>query len=633
MTNKLQHFTAYTGNIKEDIRELTLGPCTAIIGDEATYKSAIATGIRLALTGEYDPVGKLPNELLKLAATPNAGIDVMVAGPDGSASWSLRVTSDGKAKRPEPPHFEGALRVLTEAERACVMPTDSVRALLKDARGDRKLREAFLRRFGASLSDVPVPPLLDEAATAIWHDACGVLRSKLPADASGDTLLAGLSEYFRKESGAKRREITPLQSSIAQRKASLMKATLEEGLTPECLPEIEDTIEAWIRYQSAASDREAHARVVADLENQRADLQAATEREAQLSAEHGAQTQELAHVIAQAQKARDQAFDAYISSQRRLASAEVNVDVYSRLETEGKASCPYCATKFASLDPITKTRAVFEERRLDRVAKCGLAAQDLDAAEAALAAAQATLAAFNVESATTLQTVRARSVSLARAVQDLETSEKQLAAKLGRAAKKPSGLTLLELQQQAARLKTVADAKTTLTRESLRITQLEQEFDTLKKLENEATEMQKMLMTRVARTASEEVSRGMSGGRRARLDPMTCDWYVQRPDGQEYGPFGVLCGTEKTALLLGLVAAWTRGSPLRVAVLDDEDMVGLSTKGLRDFRDQCAELYASGDFTQVILVSNRVDLWLDEAGDPLSEVADWTLVVRGLAAA
>jgi hypothetical protein len=64
-----------------------------------------------------------------------------------------------------------------------------------------------------------------------------------------------------------------------------------------------------------------------------------------------------------------------------------------------------------------------------------------------------------------------------------------------------------------------------------------------------------------------------------------------------------------------------------VAIFDDEDLVGLSSKGLRNFRDQCVTLQMRGDFTQVILVQNRPDLWLKD-GKRLPECSDWHVIER-----
>ncbi len=202
MLKKPRPFTSYSGSVKEKIENLSLGPLTAIIGDEATYKSAIVIGMRLALTGKYEPVGAQPSDLLRLAANASHGIDAHLSGPDGSAAWRLRVDESGKAKRPESPRYEGTIGSIEEEQRGYIIPTDSVRDLLKNARGERKLREAFINRFGGSLRDIPEPIALDQDESEQWTIALSVCRQKLEEGASADSLLAKLSEYFRKESGS-----------------------------------------------------------------------------------------------------------------------------------------------------------------------------------------------------------------------------------------------------------------------------------------------------------------------------------------------------------------------------------------------------------------------------------------------
>jgi hypothetical protein len=605
----LRHFTSYTGNVKEALKELPLSGLNAIVGEEATYKSTIAIGIRLALSGKYEPVGSLPSDLISLAADPLVGIHCLLSGPDGFAEWRLKVDPEtAKPKRPEPPHFEGPINALSEDERYCIIPTDSVRDLLKGARGDKKLREAFLRRFGGALKDIPTPFALEDEEKKVWEEAKADIARRLGDDSSADSVLAGLSEYFRKESIAKRKEITPIERFVSDKKTWLTQQEMAEGLAPELVDEYREQLAKAIAWDACESDRKAKATLEGTIKGKREELETAekgllTCRQEQLELNEASKTS-LDAAIAESKGAREKT----VKTRSAVAAYKMLAELYAKSEEENLAKCRFCSTEFADLEPIKATRKLFEER---------VAAREAEAAEAEKAEHETKVRLDQKQAELTDERLRlAReemglSQTVANARRTIESSEAELKATTVRLAKSPksySGPAASELQEKVAVIDQMAQSRAALEREGLRMRRLEREYGVLKKLEGEAMAVQKLVMKKVAKVASDEVSLGMLDGRRARLDPVTCDWYMTRRDGKEYGPFGVLSGTERTSLLLGLVGAWTRGSPLRVAIFDDEDMVGLSTKGIRDFYTQLEELYDRGDFTQVVVVNNRPEL-------------------------
>lgn len=617
-TPALSHFTALTSNVKEVVKELPLGPLTAIVGEEGTYKSSLSIAMRLALTGRYEPVGHNPSDLIALAADALVGIEVRLSGKSGLAEWRLKVDPEtGKPKKSVPPHFEGEIGNLTEDERYCIVPTDSVRDLLKSARGDKKLREAFIRRFGGSIKEV-VCPFTDEEEDAkekkAWDAGVDECKRKMDADASADTLLATLSEHFRKESGAKRREISPIEKFVEEKKRQLSQMEMTGGIAPELLPELEEEYQAALAWENSEADRQAKKEAEEDINGSDGlgGLKSEVEPARQELADAELATKQLKEELKlQLETMHKRVADAYsdsIHATRAAATYATLADLYREQEQKGLMKCRFCPNEFDSIDPVIATRKLFEERAEARSSDAEKADEEYKLAKHA----ELTLESSVMQRISAQELCeRIAKEKFEDCVDTVESEEKNLAdinARLAKCPKTKPVKSSIELQTQLNAYKAATDARVATEREALRLRKLEKEYDLFKKLEGEAMVLQKAVMSRVARRASDEVSLGMTDGRRARLDAVSCEWYLTRKDGKEYGPFGALCGTEKTALMLGLVAAWTRGSPLRVAIFDDEDMVGLSTKGIADFYTQCEQLYDRGDFTQIVIVNNRPEL-------------------------
>lgn len=604
---KLRAFTAYTGNVKERLNELPLGPLTAIVGEEATYKSTIAIGIRLALTGAYDAIGKVPSDLLVLAADPSVGIETTLSGPDGVAYWRLRVDPEGKAKKPERPRFEGAISSLSDVERAKIIPSDSVRELLKDARGERKLREKFIARFGGASHEIPEPIALDQDEHALWAKALKECRADLAEDVSADTLLAKLSEYLRKEAGAKRREMTPIQGLINQRKVALLEQEQENDASPEEVEEIEALLQRAKGFAQVEKTRQLKGIAEAELEAIQADIERLTTEAAKGAEQAKDQLTTLRASVSECEKNRNEALLNLLDAGKKAAAYSLLSDAYARAIASGKRQCQFCPTQFPDQTLLISVKESFDTKVTKYNENERIAQELYTEADKAYITAQT---AENQHNDRMLHLSHAQERihdQVRRRFAEISATIKTYENALANVPTTYAGPTVEVLQRKLDTIKGAFEARTALVREGTKLRKLEKDHAILKKLEVEAIELQKQVMTRVAKTASEAVSLGMLDGRRARLDPHTCEWYVTRKDGCEF-PFGALCGTEKTSLLLGLVAAWTRGSPLRVAIFDDEDMVGLSSKGIMDFYRQCEALYERGDFTQVILVSNRADL-------------------------
>jgi len=606
-----QPFTSLTGDVKRRVKDLSLGPLTRIVGEEGAYKSAIAIAVKLALTGEYDAVGKLPSELLTLAADQSLGIEVTLSGPSGDAEWRLPVDPDtGKAKRPDRPVFSGAIASLTEDERYCIVPTDAVRDLLKNAKGERKAREAFLRRFGGSIRELSTPDVLDEQEHEAWTKAVGDCKSRLTGggeEHSADSLLAMLSESFRALASAKQKELKPLDLLLKEKQKTLTRLEMQDGLTPELLPEKERQLQLAKNFEEAQLDHAELAKVNEALRAIQTEIDADVADEATRTTAHTTRLSAIDRGREEAEVERVKAFDAVLTATKKLAFDELNEQAYRRALDKGENKCPYCPTKFGESSSLLRdTHKAFG----DRLVKSTFA---LESAKTALAVAEANKKERDVERADCVQAFQQETWKrtttqddLRRRLVEASSRQKTLTTKLVAAPKVAPKLTVATLTKEVQDLKSFVEAKSALSKDGGRLRKLQKEQDLYKKLGETAIELQKTVMLRVSKRASEEVTQGMLGGRRAMLDPESCEWVVVGQDGEAH-TWGAMCGTERTSLRLALVAAWTRGSPLRVPIFDDEDMVGLSRKGLRDFYDVCEALQVRGDFTQVIIVSNRPD--------------------------
>lgn len=596
-------FTSLCANVKKEFDNIPLRALTCIAGEEASYKSAIGIAIRLALTGEYHPVGKLPSSLLRLAEDPLVGIQTTLQGPDGTAEWRLEVKPNtGKAMRPQPPVFEGKLSSLTEDEKYCIIPSDSVRDLLSNAKGERKLREAILRRFGGDQKSMPEPFALSEYEQGLWDDMVNECKKQLDDDVTADLLLASLSEAFRLSSGRLSREIKPLSKSILERR----RALAEDGSGSEILDELKEQLQGAQDFEAATTvraEKEALERRISEtqkeLEGSESQLRAELERAKQEEAEYETD-------LKNAEELEELRLADKIAAVSMVSSDEGNAAVFFALAERGETKCPYCPYHHPSPEYLKKTGedlSTRAERRRKQKEALDVAYQK---AKDATAQARAQLSEKERE-------VIALDAQLAALRQHIEKEKRTLLKSLTEyierlkdAPTSYSGQSVEALQERIVRIEQALEAKRGLEQEGQRLRELEREYDALKKLEKESETLQERVMKHIAKTASEEVSRGMSGGRRASLDPKSCEWAVIGKDGQPHD-FDTLCRTEQTSLMLGMVRAWTRGAPLRVAIFDDDDMVGLSRKGMQDFFAACKDAVETGDLTQVIVIWNRPD--------------------------
>lgn len=600
----LRGLTKISYNVKEKVQNLPLGPLTCICGEEGSFKSATGIAIRLALTGQYDPIGKNPSDLIKLAADPALGIRVFAESPDGTAEWRLEVGPSGAAKRSSAPTFTGKYAELTDDQRYCIIPSDSVRDLLKNAKGEKKYREAIIRRWG-NTTELPEPFALLPEELIEWNNAVEACRQE--GEAQVDNLLASLSEHFRLEAGRLGREIKPLEASLATRRLSASSASVGN----EQLPQLKKKLEMLEKQKKAAEVSAALSIVEEDIRR--------LEEEAQKNWNSFIVEQTDLNNKLESARSEIVSADAALEEAIELrASSKVLLAAHKKRQAAGKTDCPCCSRSGVDMPKAILT---FQSRVTERDASVDAARKTLAEKRSAVSALESKAATVARNNMASKAVAEAEQDNVRRQVTNLLKEKNTLGALLDGFDAADIEVQITALRTKIAGYANVADTKKTLEAEGLKIRTMQALQATYKKLEKQAEQMQKDLMVAIAKTASDEVSLAMLDARRAELDPASMEWTIL---DRTLSPrvLGTACGTEETSLALGYMAAYTRGSPLRICLMDDKDLVGLSKKGMRDLFMQLEAAQKRGDFSQIILIWNRPD-----------EVPEnWLRIVRGVPA-
>jgi len=611
MTHRIRPFTSLKTNVKVQA-EIPLGPLTLIVGEAESGKSAIGNdSVRLALTGKHK-VGHNPSDLLQLAVNPRNGLEVRMEGPDGAATWTLKVGSDGKAKRPDAPDFTGSLAALSEDERAHLLPTYSLSEFMQ-ARGQKKVREALLRRWGGGIEALQPPMGLLPVEKLAWDAACKTVEARAEEKTSA-SILAGLSEVFRRAALEKSRMVKPLMTEIERRKQELRNSTRPSDM----LPTLEQQLKALqskplIERERQEIDRISNARSASEerlkglrevVEKGKALLEAAEAEHARAESEHATALKDL------------RAFE------DKVVARVILLKACDKQIEEGHSRCPLCANPAIEVQDLKQrlTKKVEAESETH-----GRLKEGLRQAETTLAAARNRLddARFGLKTQsnqldTAEKAFRDLNQTTDERIQQLERSIKLHEKEIAKAPPLYPGSTEETLKADIEAIKHSSDRRNELEAEVSRLRGIEDEAKMFGLLERQAIQMQKDVLADIARRASDEVSRRMLNGRRIEFDPVDCEWYIITEQGGRH-PYGAFCGTQETAFKLAFARAWTANAPLRVAIFDDYDLIGLSKKGMEQFFSMCEEAVNSGDLTQVVVVWNRPD----EA--PKS--ADWNVVL------
>lgn len=599
MTHRIRPFTSLKTNVKVQA-EVPLGPLTLIVGEAESGKSAIGNdSVRLALTGKHK-VGHNPSDLLQLALNPRTGLEVRMDGPDGAATWTLKVGPDGKAKRPDAPDFTGALANLTEEERAHLLPTYSLSDFMQ-ARGQKKVREALLRRWGGGIEALQPPMGLLPVEKLAWDAACRAVENKVEEKTSA-SILAGLSEVFRKSALERSRMVKPLMTEIERRKQELRNSTRPSDMLPtleqqlkavQTKPLIErekQEIERISNGRTASADRLEVLREVA--RKAQVALDAAQAEYDRVEAEHTTTLKELRAL------------------EDKVIAQQILVKACDRQIEEGHSKCPLCTSPSIDVQDLkqrlVKKIEVESEARARLKDRFGTSEKTLLTARKNLDDARFSLKTQSAQLENAEKAFRDLDSSTNDRIQQLERSIKLHEKEVAKAPALYPGSTEETLRADIEAIKLSEQRRNELESEVARLRGLEDEARMYGLLERQAIQMQKDVLTEIGQRASNEVSQRMLNGRRIEFDPVDCEWYIITEQGGRH-PYGAFCGTQETAFKLAFARAWTANAPLRVAIFDDYDLIGLSQKGMQQFFTMCEQAVASGDLTQVIVVWNRPD--------------------------
>lgn len=84
----------------------------------------------------------------------------------------------------------------------------------------------------------------------------------------------------------------------------------------------------------------------------------------------------------------------------------------------------------------------------------------------------------------------------------------------------------------------------------------------------------------------------------------TCRWQVRAADGA-WRPYALASGVERATARVALACAWAEALPLRVLLLDDEELGAFNDQALIAFVARLAEAVQAGLLTQVVIATSR----------------------------
>ncbi len=160
------------------------------------------------------------------------------------------------------------------------------------------------------------------------------------------------------------------------------------------------------------------------------------------------------------------------------------------------------------------------------------------------------------------------------------------------------------MQQQISELRRLDGKRQRVTEDATRIANLKAEQAAIKACTEEATNMLDVLLKNVATTAEECINRQLSEGFKARLDLGSASWEICGEDG-EFRERALQTGAQQAELTRALLLGWSEGAPIRMVLIDDDDLKGLDPVNTRRFMSKLQELQQAGEITQVCVALNR----------------------------
>jgi len=565
-------FTRLVAAVKTEM-DIQLAPCTAIVGLNMSFKTAVIDAYRLALTGRH-PIGSHPADIFELAAP---GQNSVFASLHSASGGKLTFQMDAPKGKPKTPEHDtlSVLGLLKDEDYDRLMPMASVGELL---RGAATVREAIIKRFGGA-SFIPAPSAaLAPDQLKLWGDVIDEARAEVGITTDATVVLAGAGGVIRSRKARKAKEASTLEKSINER-ATIVN---EAGAGAEMIPGLERQM-----AKAQAWETTANLRTRKDI------LEQAVAAAAPFTADP-------VEIKVDADLIKE------VSA--KLAAAEKTLALSNTVLLLANASAECCR--------LCKATALPKARKTEIETNNADLSKTVDALRKEYTAVttdqQASQALIN-KAATDRASWQA---SRERALGELEGIKTALA----NVPVSYEGPSANDLARQLASLRGATTARESLAGDIAKLRDLRQEFEDLKSLEKEAVRLLTELLETVGKKATDAVNKYMPPDLRAHLEvtEKMCQWRVIGTDRRAHRKGG-MSGREMGSLCVALACAWTEGAPVRVIILEDVDLGPFDPINIRVLLDTIRESIERGELTQALCVWSRP-----------SEIPDgWLKVHRG----
>jgi hypothetical protein len=577
-------FTKLMTNVKGVDRSVDLGPCTAFVGENRTKKTAYLDGVRLALTGRH------PAALTELRADGHERLVAELSGPGGAMSFS----HSGKG-RAEPPTVHGALAQYTTADLTHIIPTTSIGNLLKH--GATKGREAIFQRF-VELDGVPRPQGMSASQEALWEEALAQCSNS----AEPTEVLAAVRAWMNSLKLRKSKDLKVYEEQLD----ALKREVAATGAGAELIPILEEKRRLAATWESQTTTRQSLAteeQNFAALQREAAGLNERTQWLSEQKTTLEKLEKDVGEVVAIMRETAAAQKAELVNLEERLKRVTIVEDFLVAMATNNVHQCPLCLTH--GVDPealLPDKRALRAERaKFVEMARKDYAstAQGIDAREAEVNRARQAYqsAAANLERAKS--ELRARGNACKARMDALKEALAEVAYE---------GPSSLEIDAEIAALRAADHKRTNLQTLADKARQTKATHEAARELEKEAKALLQDLTRRAKDAAENAVNKYLPAGFVAELnlEGNDCEWRIVGTDGRPHVR-DAMAGSERGALIIALALAWSEGAPVRILLLDDEDVAGFSKANLLAFLAKVADCVRSGLLTQAFLAWSRPD--------------------------
>lgn len=586
-------FDRLVTNAKGPQVELRLTGLDAIVGPNKSRKSAVLQSARAALTG-MSPLGNNSGPSLKAFANDGEELHIELTGPAGIAAVSTALNAKGQSRKAALMNHEGPWTT-----KFCdqSMPQVTYKMLL--SYGDKRLRDAIFKRFG-NIPTLPTPIGMTSDQQALWDEAVRLVDGD-----SAVEILAGLGTQFRSMRLRNSKSLTSTQLQLDRLKAEI------GGSYSDVTAQIEDLKAqrgraAVAEAQASALEQLASAQEYlhelkekqTTFEDREAELQRLADNFDKI---HADRLRESAEISAQIEKLSAEA-DTLRAS---LGRAEALRDVLQNMKDRNVTGCPLCSSgevhahdlQIAKFARMVTERQELHDTVADKVARL-----------------QQTLRTLRHEADVDRENLRVRRNSYdtdkARWEHAVEVAQRSVDALTKAAAEAVAytGKTVNELDTEIRRLSAVGETAMMIRQNAEEVTRLETRGKALAGLAAESDKLVQSLITQVANDASAKISAHMPDGFSARisLDDDHCRLHIIDDRGVERAA-KLAAGSEVSALMIGVILAWSADAEYRMLLIDDDDLAGFSPENVRTFLSGLAEKQKAGEIDQVFVAWSRPD--------------------------